>query len=513
MKLTVQKLAVIFCCALALPAFAQADDDVETGPLFSQFPLTLSTGFRREAAGPLFYSQQSESQQQWALPPFFCSTRTPDVDWTESEFLYPILTYRRFGGEYRLQLVELLSFSGGKSFAENGVRQFTIFPFYFQQRAPDTNLDYTAVVPFYGHLKNRLLRDETKFVMFPLYSETRKNDVVTDNYLYPFFDVRRGDHLNGWQFWPVAGVEHKAPTLWTNMLDEVETNGGFDKFFAAWPFFFKGRDGLGTTNGQSNLTVVPFYSHTQSAARDETSYGWPIGYNVIDDRQKNFVEHDFFWPLFVFAHGEKKVTRIFPFYSQAHNTGGGSFSGFSGLFGGPALTNGTNAQPPAKSDLESDFYLWPVYKFNRLETSTVERQRTRIMFFLYSDITETNFESGGRFHRADFWPFYTYRRDLDGGQRWQALALLEPFFPNNRSITREYSQLWSVWRCEKNHKTGASSQSLLWNLYRREETPQSKNFSLFFGLYQYESGAEGRRWRVCHMTVKKKAARPVAPES
>ncbi len=510
MSLTIQKIAVIFCCALALPAFGQEDDGVVAGPLFSEFPLTLSSGYRCEAAGPLYYSQQSESQRQWALPPWYCYTRTPDVDWTEMEILYPINSYRRFGGEYRLQIVQFFSFSGGQATLETGLRRFTIFPFYFQQRGPDTNLNYTAVVPFYGHLKNRLFRDETKFVMFPLYSETRKREVVTDNYLYPFFDVRRGDHLTGWQFWPVFGVEHKKPTLRTNSLDEVETVGGCDKHFAAWPFYSQSRDGLGTTNQQASITVVPFYSHTRSATRDETSYGWPMGYNVIDDRGKKYMEHDFLWPFFVFARGEKKVMRVFPFYSRSHNRGGGG--SLSGLFGS-SDAGGTAAQPPGRSDLESDFYLWPVYKFNRLETGPLERRRTRIMFFLYSDTTETNSESGAVFHGTDFWPFYTCHRDTEGRQRWQALAILEPFFPNNRSMTREYSQVWSLWRCEKNHKSGAASQSLLWNLYRREVTPHSKNCSLLFGLFQYQSGVDGRRWRVCYMTVGKKTARVTAPES
>ncbi len=483
-KLMIQKFAVIFFCALALPAPGQEEDGVVAGPLFSEFPLTLSSGYRCEAAGPLFYSQQSESQRQWALPPLCCYTRTPEVDWTEMEILYPIISYRRFGGEYRLQIVEFFSFSGGRASLETGVRRFTIFPFYFRQRSPDTNLNYTAVMPFYGDLKNRLFRDETKLVMFPLYSETRKRDVVTDNYLYPFFDVRRGDHLTGWQFWPVAGVEHKTPFLRTNSLDEVETVGGYDKYFAAWPFYFKSRTGLGTTNEEASLTVVPFYSHTQSATRDETSYGWPLGCNVIEDRGKKCVEHDILWPLFVVARGERRVTRVFPFYSRASNP-----------------------------DLESVFYLWPVYKFNRLKSAPLERRRTRILFFLYSDMVETNTESGARFQRTDFWPFYTCHRDTEGGERWQAFALLEPFFPNNRSITREYSQAWSVWRCEKNHKSGAASQSLVWNLYRREETPRSKKCSLLFGVFQYQSGAEGRRWRVCHVTVGKKTARAAAPES
>jgi hypothetical protein len=306
---------------------------------------------------------------------------------------------------------------------------------------------------------------------------------VTDNYLFPIFDLRHGDQLTGWQVWPLVGVEHKAPTLRTNALDELETVGGYDNFFAVWPFFFKNSTGLGTTNEGEDLTIVPFYSRTRTALRDQTSYGWPLGFNVIDDREKKYKEHDLFWPLFVFAHGEKNVTRVFPFYSQASNP-----------------------------SLESDFYLWPVYKFNRLKSPSLERRRTRILFFLYSDTVESNTVSGDVFHRNDFWPFYTYHRDVNGNQRWQALALLEPFFPNNRSVTREYSQTWSLWRCEKNPKTRASSQSLLWNLYRRDQTPGVKKISLLFGLFQYQSGAEGRRWRVCYATVKKQAPTLAPPK-
>ena len=63
---------------------------------------------------------------------------------------------------------------------------------YFQQRSSDPALNYTAVVPFYGHLENRFFRDEISFVMFPLYVRSRKSDVVTDNYLFPFFHLRHG---------------------------------------------------------------------------------------------------------------------------------------------------------------------------------------------------------------------------------------------------------------------------------------------------------------------------------
>ena len=103
--------------------------------------------------------------------------------------------------------------------------------------------------------------------------------------------------------------------------------------------------------------------------------------------------------------------------------------------------------------------------------------------------------------RVDFLPFYTYRRDFNGNSRLQVLALLEPFMPTSKSIERNYSPLWSLWRAEKNPRTGATSQSLLWNLYRREATPDSKKCSLLFGLFQYQSGPEGKRMRLFYIPL------------
>ena len=75
--------------------------------------------------------------------------------------------------------------------------------------------------------------------------------------------------------------------------------------------------------------------------------------------------------------------------------------------------------------------------------------------------------------------------------------------PNNKSIERNYSPVYALWRSERNGKTGAASQSLLWNLYRRESTPQSKKFSLLFGLFQYESNTNGRHWRLFYIPMGK----------
>ena len=53
----------------------------------------------------------------------------------------------------------------------------------------------------------------------------------------------------------------------------------------------------------------------------------------------------------------------------------------------------------------------------------------------------------------------------------------KPFLPNNKSMDRDWSPLWSLWRAENNPKTGASSQSLLWNLYRHSHARSSEDLS------------------------------------
>jgi hypothetical protein len=472
----------LFCLgwAVIIASAAARGSSPDAGPLFDDFSLTLASGHRTEAAGPFFFSEQKETQQSWGVPPLFSSTRDPALESREVDFLYPVMTYDRYGDQYRWQLFQVLSFAGGPTQRETDRDRFTIFPLYFQQRSTEPSQNYTAVVPFYGHLKNRLFRDEIFFVMWPLYSQTRKRDVVTDNYLVPIFSLRHGDGLRGWQVWPLVGNEHKDVTTQTNGFNDVKTIGGHDSFFALWPLFLNDRAEIGTTNAAWLQASLPAYSLLRSPERDSTTVIWPF-FNHVVDREKKYREWDVPWPLVVFARGEgKHTTRVWPFYSQAHN-----------------------------ATQESEFYLWPIYKYSREHSAPLDRRRARICFFLYSDLREKNTETEAVHRRVDFLPFYTFRRDLNGNSRLQVLAPLEPFLPANKSVERNYSPLWSVWRSEKNPRAGATSQSLLWNLYRREATPAAKKCSLLFGLFQYQSSLEGNRLRLFYIPLG--GAKPLAP--
>jgi hypothetical protein len=472
-------MAAFLCFVLLFVAFERSsakEYDSSFGLLFDHFPLTLEEGDRTEAGGPFFYVQnETESGARTAaFVPIFSCYHDPSVESRETDLLYPLFTSVQYGEEWRWQFLQLISSAGGQQ--QNGTNQdrFTLFPIYFQQRSKDTNQNYTAVFPIYGHLQNRFWRDRIFFVMFPIYSQTQKRDVVTDNYLFPIGSVSKGDGLHGWGVWPLYGKEQKIVTLQTNGFGDVSTNGGHNHFFILWPLIISQDNGLGTTNAEMFRASIPFFvcSHTPNV--DMTTALWPF-FTRIDNREKKYREWQVPWPFFIFARGEgKTTTRVFPLFQKSHN-----------------------------DTLESDFYLWPIYTFRRTHSDPLDFRRTRVVFYLYANIVEKNTKTDQEQRRLDMWPFFTWRHEFDGRERLQVLAPLEPILPNNRGVERNWSPLWSLWRAESNPKSGAESHSLLWNLYRDEAAPAHKKVSLLFGLFQYQSDGENRRTKLFYITVAK----------
>ena len=473
LSLTLTLAALFLSCTCA---FA---DQLSVGPFFDSFPLTLGPGQRTEIMGPFYYKETNDMEKTVAWPPFFSIWSEPAIEAAEYDSLYPVFTYVKYGSQFRVQFVELLSFSGGQSPDNLERKRFTVFPLYFQQRSPDTNDNYTALFPFYGHLKGRLFRDQIYFVMFPAYSETKKKDVVNDNYLYPFFNTRHGDGMHGWQFWPFYGSEQKVLTTTTNQWGTVETNGGHNQTFILWPVHFHQDNGIGADNPEKIRANLPLYSIDRSPHRDATSVLWPF-FNFIDDRDKKYREQQVPWPFITIAHGQGKTAlRIFPFYQQAYN-----------------------------DTFHDNFYLWPLYTYKSVYAPPLDRRRARILFFLFQDTIEKNTETDKAEQRIDFWPFCLYKRDLDGNTRLQVPALIESLVPGAPAIERNWSPLWSLWRSENNPATGANSQSVFWNFYRRDASPGRKKISFFFGLYQYQSGPQMEKVRLFYIPVKNRPAHP-----
>ncbi len=465
---------------------AHAAEWPHAGPLYDDFSLTLTEGRRTEALGPFYFSQTSDTEKTWGLPPLCWHLSDSATDVEKFDFGYPVLTWHRYGSESRWQFLQFFSFAGGGSQAGDSARRLTLFPLYFQQRSADTNQNYTAFLPFYGHLKNRIFTDEMFFVMLPFYLQSRKAGVTTDNYLFPLFSRSHGAGVDGWKIFPFAGHQHKEPTTRDIGFGDVEKVPGYDRRFVMFPLYFHQRSGLGSENPADETALLPFFDRLRSPLRDSTTVLWPF-ITHITEREKKYREWQIFgpvipWkifgPVIVFARGEGKTTsRIFPFYSHAQN-----------------------------ASQESSFFLWPAYRKKSVHDETFERSRTRLFFYLYSDTRQKNLETGKASRRQDFWPLFTRTVDYNGNDRLQILAPVEPILPFSDSVEREYSPVWSVWRAEKNPTAGTASQSLLWNLYRRDTTPTAKKVSLLFGLFQYQSSSAGTMTRWFYLPAKTRAA-------
>ncbi|HTG43969.1 MAG TPA: hypothetical protein VK633_05495, partial [Verrucomicrobiae bacterium] len=368
------------------------------GPLFDRFPSTLSEGTRTEVFGPLFSQEKTGTTSLFTFSPVFSLYRDSAVEQTEAELAYPILSFDKFGPEYRFHIFQVISWSGGESVKGGETKRTTVFPFYFKQSSPRPEDNYTAVVPFYGHLKNRFFRDEVFFVMLPLYIQSTKRGLVTDNFLFPFFHLRHGAGVQGWQFWPLYGTERKEITTSTNNWGDTVVSGSYEKHFALWPLYFNNTLGIGTTNLQKQFVLLPFYTSQVSPTRTSKSYGFPLGVTHTIDTEQKYEEWDAPWPFVEFARGAGKTTkRVWPFFSQAKTP-----------------------------TLENDFYAWPIYKYNRITADPLDRERTRILLFLYSEIIERNTTNQTALHRRDFWPLFTWRKDHNNNSRLQILSILEP---------------------------------------------------------------------------------------
>jgi hypothetical protein len=500
---------LIACWAGLNPGWGSEIEGFSAGPAYDRFELTLDPGGERtEVAGPLYYQQDRPEDFIWALPPFFCYATNKLVDSDEMDFLYPLWTYDRFGDQKRWQFFQIFNQSFGHFQDETIRSKLTLFPFFFSQRSTDPDQNYTALWPLFGQLNNRLYYQEIQFVLWPVWVKTRRAgsvartpedefiapffrwreerrvDVTTYNVLAPFFHYREGPDLKGWQALPLFSWERKGVSRRLDKWGDEELVPGFRHLTVLWPLFFSQDRKLGTPNEEKFRALLPLFSILRSPYRDSSSYLWPIGLTLTEDRARHYREVGAPWPFIVFSWGEgKTTTRVWPFYSHAQN-----------------------------SALESRFLLWPLYKYNAIHAETLDRRRSRLLFFLYSNTIEENKATGDFRRRRDLWPLFTHSREMDGRQRLQVLAPLEPFLPNIDSIPRDYSPLWSIWRAESNPATATSSHSLLWNLYRRTTSPGAKKCSLFFGLFQYQSGSDRSRLRLFYIPLGGGAARPTSTE-
>ena len=436
-------LFLAFC--ILLPATGCAASD---GSIFTLWPIVDYRSAPQDnftsvgLAGPLLRYERSEKRKRFGLRPLYYR-ETDEKGIIESDLLYPLMTYRSNEDEHSFQFFHLLTSDAS---VEEG-SDFMLFPFLFYRNPPQGE-GYFAFFPLGGKILNRFGRDRIEFALFPLYGKTERKGTKTTNLLWPLFSLTQGENERGWAFWPVYG--------------RAEKKGVYRRNFLLWPFFFRADERLDSSDPLHTRAFFPFFYFADSPTRTDHSYLWPF-FSHIEDNRKDIEEWNFPWPIFRTIDGrDRKMLRLLPFYSDDRD-----------------------------AKFHSRWLIWPLYKEEESFTQTYSSQRQRVLYFLFSNTREQFVgEERPYRHRVDLWPLFTFE-EKDGLSHFSTLALLEPFFPGNEQIERNWSPLWRIYQ-RRWDQAGNEASTFLWNFYWKERRGDDLLFELFPLIYYRDEESQQR---------------------
>ena len=391
--------------------------------------------------GPIFSFDRTAEDETTAFRPLFHSAADRDATRNFSYYLYPVATSETTPDVSRIEILQLIQKNiFRKAEPEEKERQSLLFPFIITGESKKYG-PYTSVFPLYGDIYERFWRDEYHYVLFPIYGRTVKKGTTNYNFLWPFFSVTRGDKESGFRFWPLYGQASKE--------------GSYNSKFVLWPIYTQEEHGLDTSEPSHRLTIFPLYASFDSPSVSSRTWLWPFfGYST--DSKKDEEERDYLWPLWLTVTGSKRnVTKFLPFYSDERS-----------------------------EDSTKNWYLWPFYRNDTMQSPQYRQERDKVLFFLFSNTVESWSQDGKERRRTALWPLFLYNSSPDGEKRLTLPAPVESIL-DREGIEILWAPLWRIYVQQWNEQ-GDSSLSLFWNLYWHDRSKDSLGWELF-PLYRQRS--------------------------
>ncbi|HAD04873.1 MAG: hypothetical protein A2005_09030 [Desulfuromonadales bacterium GWC2_61_20] len=392
--------------------------------------------------GPLIKYESSSTTTRSAVRPFFFHESSAAEHTSTTDLLFPVATIDQGDNLKSFQFLRLLTFDFAAR--ESGSKdEFMLFPLLFYNHLPGRDATF-ALFPLIGRIEGKYGRERIDFVLFPLYARTSTKELTTTNLPWPIFSWVEGEGVSGWQFWPLYGFTEKS--------------GRYHKRFFLWPFFFRNDLSLAGDETLRETLVFPVWASIDSPSYQSQHLLWPF-FGHTADRDAGYEEWDFPWPLLRLTRGERRNgVRILPFYTRERIDA-----------------------------YQKRWFLWPLYKIEERDSEILTYRRDRIAYFLYSDTEERlRGEDFPRKKRVALWPLFTYE-NKDGLARFSTPALLEPFFPENERIERNWAPFWRLYQVHWDRQ-GNEAASLLWNLYWKERRGEDLFWELFpLAHYRHEA--------------------------
>ncbi len=374
----------------------------------------------------------SEGWTERAFRPFWSQINDEDGALRSALLLYPLFTWSADEETYRWNIFQLIRSSGRLEQAGppdspyDRNEDFEVWPFWFSRQSGDPDTSYRALFPIAGTLKGRLGFERLSWVLFPFYVENERSGAVTTATPWPFLRVTRGE-ASGFALWPIYGRQERA--------------GVSRESFFFWPLGYSQTrqpmpDAPAGEEPRREFGVLPFYALSEGPGYKSESYLWPFFGYTKRTAPKSYDETRYFWPFLVQGRGEDRyVNRWGPFYTHS-------------------VRNGR----------EKTWYLWPLYRRQRLTEDGLTQTKRQVAIFLYWSLEQRS-ASNPELASASvkhLWPFYSAWDDGAGRRQFQFPSPLEVFFPANKKMRRTWTPVFSLYRTDK-LPSGEARGSILWN--------------------------------------------------
>lgn len=447
----VHTLAAGVACALLLtfPAgAARTKPDYDYGFLASRVQ-DVHGHTRQRALGPIW--EQASATQGWHLAtvrPLFSAYALPTEEITGQDWVWPLATLRQRGNESLDRYLIFFNFKHDDPRSDTGKRRyrFWLLPIYFQGRDKD-GLEYKAVFPLGGTIREFAGRDEIKFVLFPLRVTSTLNDLSSSSWLWPIFSHTTGDGVDMRRVFPLYG--------------RYTRKGAYEKKFILWPIWNQTRYDYPKSSGRGFI-LFPLFGHVKLT--DQTTW-WLlppfIRYTRGDIMNRVYAP----WPFIQFSTGPLEKQFIWPLWG--HKKIGG---------------------------LERTFYLWPIF-WDEYVTRGDEVQHRFIAAPFLTNLRSTNKtqpDAPARIRAQKIWPLYSYKR-VGEESRFRMVELWP--FGEAAAVERNWAPWWSI--LSRTRSGENRDWEFLWGLYRQHSRQDGGRYWSLFPLFERYREADGSRgWSV-----------------
>ncbi len=382
---------------------------------------------------PIVYYHRGKGAREFSVRPVFSFKKDESAESTVIDILYPLIKYKKRGIDRKLRVFPIMKDETVDVFPNKTRTAHDYFPLYWGRS--EDGVRYGGLFPLYGTVKDRFGKDDILFILWPVYSRTVEDSMVSHTALWPIFRVSSGETGHGLSVFPLWGHE--------------ETTGKNYRTFILFPLVtFAGND-LDTRSPVTDTIIIPFYVGRRTPTSRSNSILWPF-FSATRSEPTNYRKVNAPWPLISFARSDTlSLIQVAPFYRKRVTTGADSID-------------------------ERMYILYPIFSHSAL--TSPEKTEESFRFMLIDKYVRSTYPDG----TDDLWvylfPLYDHRK-LKTGQDTTVVFYPLPLYDDG--FKRNYLPLFEVFRRETT-ADGTDRLTILHHLFIRQVKDGDKRLDVPF---------------------------------